>query len=391
MEDYNSILKEKKTYDDVSDNTFKKFPWFKVDFVCILLVLVIGYIIYFINVLSPRQIFFDDLEKLQNKYKDIFAPLLLNELESYDNLDGTIVIDSSNYNYSYNKNNGNINLSLNKGNDYLMFSRVGNSKYLRLSSYKDNYLKLDSSNDYINIINNIKSNLRNYLSEDKFIKRYYMNGDTPIVVSELSLNNNDIKSITGITKLDDSYEVLLTIKNHAIWNNIVSLKLTINNRTKNKRSVITYENNVLNYNDGEVNLNFKLDKKNNDFTLKIFKDETLYSVLTGTSKDKSYLYSYKVIDKVYSIDLNVKKEKELITYDINSIIEKNGVRNKSNLLLTINTLPSTIIDSDLKVEDVLEYDSLSDEDKLEYKNVLDTFLANFNSFINNYKQGIYNV
>lgn len=385
MEDYNSILKEKKTYDDVSDNTFKKFPWFKVDFVCILLVLVIGYIIYFINVLSPRQIFFDDLEKLQNKYKDIFAPLLLNELESYDNLDGTIVIDSSNYNYSYNKNNGNINLSLNKGNDYLMFSRVGNSKYLRLSSYKDNYLKLDSSNDYINIINNIKSNLRNYLSEDKFIKRYYMNGDTPIVVSELSLNNNDIKSITGITKLDDSYEVLLTIKNHAIWNNIVSLKLTINNRTKNKRSVITYENNVLNYNDGEVNLNFKLDKKNNDFTLKIFKDETLYSVLTGTSKDKSYLYSYKVIDKVYSIDLNVKKEKELITYDINSIIEKNGVRNKSNLLLTINTLPSTIIDSDLKVEDVLEYDSLSDEDKLEYKNVLDTFLANFNSFINNYK------
>ena len=43
---------------------------------------------------------------------------------------------------------------------------------------------------------------------------------------------------------------------------------------------------------------------------KIYQDDIIYSVLTGTKQENSYQYTYQVIDKIYNITLKVKEENE---------------------------------------------------------------------------------
>lgn len=384
MADYDSILKEEKKYDEEPTKP-KKFPWFKIDLLCIILVTIIGYIFYFINILNPRQIFFDDLTKITTRYQDLFTPLLLNNLSSSTNLEGIIQVNDTSYNYNLNKNDINFNTTLKKENEYLIFSQSQNATYLKLSNFKEEYLEFNNINNYPSIIKNIKNNLATYLTEDKFIKRYYLDGSNPIVASELSLNNEDLKQLTGLTTIKNSYEVLLTLKNHAITNNIISIKATINNKTTNKRVVITYENGILNYKDSNNNLDFKLEKSNSkDFELKIYKEDTLYSVLKGSEEGKKYNYSYKVIDKIYNINLEIAQEKELINYTLNTIVEKDEKTINNTLSLSINTAPSTIGET-INIDKSLAFDTLTKEDKELYQTSLDTFLIDFNNLFPNYK------
>ena len=44
MLNYDSILKEEKKYEE-ENKEIKKFPWFKIDVICIILVLIVLYII----------------------------------------------------------------------------------------------------------------------------------------------------------------------------------------------------------------------------------------------------------------------------------------------------------------------------------------------------------
>lgn len=386
MTDYDSILKEEKKYEEEPVKP-KKFPWFKIDVICIILIIVIGYIFYFINVLNPRQIFFDDLEKLTTKYQKLFTPLLLDDLNNISNFEGVIKINDNDthYNYNLNKSNTNFNISLSKGDEYLILSQSQNATYLKLSNFKEEYLEFNNINNYPNIFKNIKNNLSTYLTEDKFIKRYYLDGSNPIVVSELSLNNEDLKQLAGLTTIKNSYEVLLTLKNHAITNNIISIKATINNKTTNKRVVITYEKGILNYKDSTYDLDFKLERSNHkDFELKIYKDDTLYSVLKGNEEGKKHNYSYKVIDKVYSIDLKIIKEKDLTSYEIKSIIDKDEERINNNLYLNINTSPTTIEET-INIDKSIKFNTLTTEEKEQYQEVLDNLLIDFNNFFSNYK------
>lgn len=386
MTDYDSILKEEKKYEEEPVKP-KKFPWFKIDVICIILIIVIGYIFYFINILNPRQIFFDDLEKLTTKYQKLFTPLLLDDLNNISNFEGVIKINDNDthYNYNLNKSNTNFNISLSKGDEYLILSQSQNATYLKLSNFKEEYLEFNNINNYPNIFKNIKNNLSTYLTEDKFIKRYYLDGSNPIVVSELSLNNEDLKQLAGLTTIKNSYEVLLTIKNHAITNNIISIKATINNKTTNKRVVITYENGILNYKDSNNNLDFKLERSNHkDFELKIYKDDTLYSVLKGNEEGKKYNYSYKVIDEIYNINLEIAKEKEIIIYTLNTIVEKDKETINDTLTLNINTNPSTIEET-INIDKSLKFNTLTAEEKEIYQSSLDTFLSDFNNLFSNYK------
>lgn len=373
MADYDSILKEEKKYEEEPPKP-KKFPWFKIDLLCIILVLIIGYVFYFNNILNPKQIFFDDLEEITTQYQSLFTPLLLQELSTNNNLEGTIKINETTYNYNINKNDTNFGLSLSKDDEYIIFSQLQDTSYLKVSNFKEEYLKRNNINNYSKIINNLKKNLTTYLTENKFIKRSDLYNPTPLVISELTLTNEDLKQLTGLTTIKDSYEVLLTIKNHAITNNIISIKAIIKNKTTNKRIVITYDNETLNYKDDDNNLHFKLSKTNDkDFELRILKDDTLYSVLKGTTKEKSYQYSYKIIDEIYSIDLEVKKEKEIITYDINSIIEKNDEKTDNKLTINVNTSPKSIEET-INIDKSIDYNKLTEEEKKQYQTLLDNFL-----------------
>ena len=71
MSNYDSILKTKNTYkEDVVniENNKKKFPWFRIDFICIILLIVVSYIVYYNKVLTPDNIYLNDLKTVYDKY-----------------------------------------------------------------------------------------------------------------------------------------------------------------------------------------------------------------------------------------------------------------------------------------------------------------------------------
>ena len=112
------------------------------------------------------------------------------------------------------------------------------------------------------------------------------------------------------------------MKNDAIKNNIQNIKIVINNKTKNERNVITYDGKNLIYKDNKgIKNKFILTKKNNDFTLKYYKDDILYSVLSGTKDNNTYTYTYQVIDKKYNITLLIAKSQNEYQYNLKSNIE----------------------------------------------------------------------
>ena len=296
MGNYDSILKEKKTYQEeipTKKNKVKKFPWLLLDIICLILILIISYIIYFKTILTPKNIFLNDLKIVSDKYTPITKNLNIDQIikDSYNSV-GTITLNEQIYkfNLAKEKNIKKLDLSLNEQN--LIYYEKENESYINLSTLNDTYYKL-SNNNYSNILNNIKTYLKDTLKEEDFIKKFYLN--KMIVESNLVLDNSAIKKALNINS-KNTYEALITFKNNAITNEIISLKVVINNQITNKRFVIIYEDEVLTYKDDNKTLTFKLEEKNKDFTLKIYQNNILYSVLAGTSSEKSYQYTYQIID-----------------------------------------------------------------------------------------------
>ena len=82
MTNYDSILKEKKNYEEVKIEKNKKFPTFKITFLLTILILIISYVIYFMTVLTPNMIFFNDINIVFNKYKSIFNSFDLDNINN---------------------------------------------------------------------------------------------------------------------------------------------------------------------------------------------------------------------------------------------------------------------------------------------------------------------
>ena len=173
MADYDSILKENKTYEEpiVKNTVPVSFPWFQVDLILISLIIVISYIVYFNIVLTPKNIFLNDLKIVSNKYQSILTPLELSLLnnESY-NLKGSINVDKINYTYTLGKDSNKMNFTLNKDDLALNYYTISKERYIKLSNYNNEYYKLSNSTT-----TNYISSLKNYLfniEEDKFIKKF---------------------------------------------------------------------------------------------------------------------------------------------------------------------------------------------------------------------------
>jgi len=389
MADYDSILKEKKNYEEpisTKDNGPKPFPWFKIDLLCLILILTISYIIYYTTILTPKQIFLNDIKIVANKYQSILEQLNLEILNKPNyNLVGTINLNDKTYDFSLNKTEDktNLNLTLNKEN--LTYYDISSQKYIKLSNFKDQYYQLtNNDNNYLNIASNLKKYLTNNLNEDKFIKKFYLTGTTPIVESNLVLNNNDIKTALNLTNQNDSYEVLFTFKNHAITNKIINMKITINNLTTSQRGVILYENGHLTYNEDTQILKFQLEEKNKDFTLKFYKDDILFSVLTGTSQEKSYQYTYQVIDKIYNITLNISKENNNNNYKITSKIEKDGIINTQNLNINLQYSDKIKIEN-TDLSNAINYETLTEEEKNQYQTSINNIIGDLRNFIDQHQ------
>lgn len=383
MTDYNSILKEEKKYEEpvlIPNKKNKKFPWFKIDLICLILILIISYLVYYTTILTPNNIFLNDLKILADKYQKILNPLNLTSLTNDNyNLIGTIYLNDKNYNFKLNKNKENLNLNLNQNDLFLNYYITTDKEYIKLPNSKEQYYQLNINNSP-NIIANLKTYLSNNLPKDKFIKKFYINENTPIVESNLVLTNEDLKTALNLNSQTNSYEALLTFKNNSITNDIISIKITINNLTTNERKVILYEKGNLTYKDDNQNLKFQLEEKNEDLTLKIYQNDILFSVLTGTRQESSYQYTYQVIDEIYNITLKVKHENNTYYYEISSIIEKNNTTITPTMNIELQHLDKINYEN-TEISNAINYETLTEEEKVQYQTILNSIIGELRQFI----------
>ena len=380
MNEYGSILEKNKKYEapTTNKNRYKKFPWLKIDVLLLSILLISGYIIYYNTILTPELIFINDIKILVDEYDDILTPLEINKLSDNYGLIGNIKLNDKDYNFEIDKINKETNFILGIDDESINYYFNNDENYVKLSN-NDNFYK-KNSNNYFNIISNLKEYFMN-LSKDKFIKKFYFNGTTPIIESNLELDNNDIIEVIKPNYYDSTYQLLFTFKNNALTNEIISMKITINNLMTNEREILLYENNYLTYKSDKLDLKFDLEKKDKDFTLKIYKSDILFSTLSSIKKEDSYEYSYQVIDKVYNINLNVSKNDELYYYDINSTIEKNNINNENNLNISFQYL-DPFIDND--ISNSIDYSSLTGGEKELYNSTINSIIKELRNFIKQY-------
>ena len=382
MSNYDSILKTKNTYKEDAvniENKKKKFPWFRIDFICIILLLVVSYFIYYNKVLTPDNIFLNDLKTIYDKYSIIVDNSNVKYfINNNYNLKGKLDFNDEVYDINLNKFQDKLKIRFGINEEYLNYQIDDNEVYLNVSNFNDIYYK-ESTVNYLSMYYNVIDYLQNRLPKRKFIKKFYLNGTIPVVESNLVLNTDNIKEALGVGELKNTYEILFTFKNNAISNKIISMKVILNNSTTGRRGVFIFEEGILTYTENDIVYKFVIDKNNNDFRLDIYKNDTLYSVLTGNNKDKSYEYLYQVIDKVYNISLIVNKENSIPTYQLSSNINVDNERRTDNLNISLEENKDIIEDNslDIKKED---YNNLDEIEMIEHKEMKDIIIKNIKDY-----------
>lgn len=385
MSEYDSILKEKKIYQEPIKQKVKKkkhFPYLLLDFIFVFLVLVISYYIYYRTILAPDKIFISNISKVINDYQAVFKYLPIQEFGSDYYFEGTLSLDEDVYNYDIIKNQDKFKVDFSMQKNHLIYYLENKNQYIKLSNLSDDYFELKQNN--LNELKNIKKNVSSYITEEKYIKRFYFDGYIPVVEASLVLKDEDIRNIMTFD-LKNQYEVLFTFKNNAFTNEIISMKMTINNLGTNERQLVTYQNGKIIYSDGEeINLKFVLSSKDEDFNLKVYKDDVLYSVLSGTKQEESYRYMYQIIDQIYNISLVAVEDSNDYVYDITSNIEKNGDIISRSLSITLNQKDNIIIDEDIG-KDIKKLKDFTEDEKRTYNEVLDSIIGDLRQLIKEYK------
>lgn len=373
MKKYDSILKEKKKYNDfIEDNSYKKFPWFKIDILLISILLIISYLIYYNTILSPKVVFLNDIKILINKYESILSPIEINNLDNNYGIIGNIKLNDKDYNFQIDKIDKETKFILDLNEQNFHYHSNNNENYIKLNN-NNIFYKLNN-NDYFSMIFNLK-NYFNNIPKNKFIKKFYFNGTTPIIENNLILKNNDIIEALKPNHYDSTFEVLFTFKNNAITNEIISMKVAVNDLMSNERRVFFYEKGYLTYVNDEEKIKFDLEKKEKDFTLKVYKNDILFSTLTGIKKDDIYEYSYQLIDKIYNINASIKKENENYNFNTNYIIDNM----EENIIINYQLLAPIIDDN---IDNSIYYSSLTYEEKNIYQNNINVIISPLKDFIN---------
>lgn len=370
MGEYDSILKEKKKKQVLVDDKPKKFPKFTISFILIILVLVISYIIYYNNVLGKREIFFNNAISILDSYSLLVKDLPLKEFNDDKNLTGIARCGEEMFNFNLVKNNNNLNFNVSSGDRSFNYFLVDDNEYANVNSVTSNITV-----DYSEVVNLLFSVDDKFLSigEDKYVKSFYFDGVIPIVEVNLVMDTNYINELFKLG-LKDDYQVIVTMKNSAIMNEIKEIKIVINNLSKNDRRVVFVSSNEILYKTKNNIYKFVLEKNNKDFVIKINKGDILYSILTGTANDNSYKYSYQVIDGNYSIDINASTGNNIYVYEIEK--KQNGEEKAISVTVSVNA--GHVIDG--------QFDTFVDMDDESIKNIYNQefgyFKDKFLDFIN---------
>lgn len=384
MNEYDSILKEEKKYTDPEPIKHSKLTkWIILEFVSVILVLIISYVVYYHTVLGGERIFLADVNQLLGEYRSIFEHLADELHESNYLLEGTIRLNEENYNYGIIRNNSNLKISFSNTGEQLLLFMTDYQMYAQIPSLEENYVLLKEGVP-LNLLRNITKNFTSHITSDQYIKSFYVEEKTPIVEVNMSLKKEDIASIIGNDlALSDDCELLFTFKNHAITNEIIGMKVVV--RYSDTRVVWNYQNGIISYTDNEgVSTKYRLTKKGEDFSLKIYREDSLYSVLSGIKKDKSYEYVYQVIDQVYTLHLDVRQEEDnIFTYEFSSNIEKDGVTTTQDLIVTAHYQDAIILEEN--VQGAAIYSKLSEEEREAFQNLLNQIIEPLRKFIQEYQ------
>jgi hypothetical protein len=406
-DNYDSILKEKKVY--VEETKEDKYPRLKkfifLGIIFSIIIIIISYVIYFNTVLASESILLNNLSKIFKQYSLIYKDISLNYNNDDYNVTGTITFDDLKYNYQFLRNSNksikvfsnssnSISYSDDGVNSYVITSKLNNVYIKRerelftLSDYED-IINLDENNlydflynmllgdnvfnfddtiynleNYSSLVDNIKNNFLS-IDSSNYTKKIYVDKGRPIVLINLLLNTKDLNTILNTNKtnlkLSDNYVVSVDMKNDALTNNILLIKVIINNKTTDERVVINYEDNNITITDNDgMKHKFELKKNQNIISLKYYRDDVLYSVLTNEEENNKNIYTYQVINELYSLKLTKEQDNNSYSYTLES-----NVDNKKNTIIFEGKMNSNE-NIAMNMENVIDYDDLNEVQKNSY-------------------------
>ena len=385
--DYDSILKEKKKsqskLSEISNENAKKPNYVIIDLFLITIIIVISYIVYFNTVLNGKNIILNDLKTIKDEYNNVIENLRLNyNIDNSYNFKGSIDILKNNISnkIEYDINNNGSNLYLNAYNDKINISYFANknNNFIKSSNMGNNYIITNKStiNDYLDLNHNIVNNISKFLdNKNNYKKSFYLEDEKPIIKVEVNLNKDEINQIISNQNLSlkDEYNINITLLNNALSNKIVSVKVIVNNKSNDKRDVYLYsDNSIVHTNDKGVNEKIEILNNSKNFTLKYYKDDVLYSVLTGTEEGDSYHYLYQVIDSKYTIKLAVNNNSYNYNYSFDFNIDTDKKKYLMNIDIVGEYINSGVVDE--VVSENISKDELNEDQQDHYNNLLNDLL-----------------
>lgn len=384
MSKYDKILKQEKVFREPIVKKSKYTRYIIIYCLLFTMLLTTSYIIYYNTVLSPINIIKNDFISLAKKLENIYQNIIPSQIGA--SLEGTITSEKLNYNYGLIKEGNNYYLDLSTKDSSLQYQITPKMIKTKLSTFQNNRITKESKIDY----SKLKKTLNTFLKEEKYIKTFYFDKKTPIVEINFTLTDNDINSLFHTTILKEKYNIIITLKNDALKNEIKSIKIVVNNKTKNQRSTFEYQNQSLIYqNFKNEKYKFILVNNHKDLNMKIYKNEELYSILLGKSYEKSYTMTYQIINKIYNISLTKTEEKSLTTYKIVFKKEEEESKKEDTINITLNQASSTLKEEAESKEK--PYRSLNQSEKAEYSEKIKQFFAPLKELINEYRPNIDNL
>ena len=389
MGEYDSILKEKKVYAElepiIKKNKFTKY--FSICFIAFLVIMCISYLFYYQNILSPKNVLLYDFNSFYKLGESLLSPLNVDILNDTYSLEGTMSINQLKYQYEVTRDGLNMNLLLTNNDKSIHYYIDNNSMCIHFNHFLNEQCIEQDELLWINLFRNVKYNLHDVLDDSQMIKRFYFENKAPVVEVNWVLDRNSLNRLLGTTFTHDEINISFTFKNNAFSGELLDGSLIIQNKTKNERYRIDYQDNSFLLTDNLGNVTkYLLQFHQNDFSLKIFKDDELYSVLSGTSRDDSYLYSYQIIEKIYNLSLEVL-EGDNVTYHFTSSIGYDDGQVNEKELSIINSYDKggKIVRPNLTKK---SYSSYSETEKNQIMSYRDELILPIRNFVIQYKDGI---
>ena len=321
------------------------------------------------------------------KYQKVVRNLNLDDFGDDYQLKGTYSYEEKTYQVGIIRNLEKIKLTFGDDEASLAYYVDNQNNFIKLSNFQDEYISLNTKNAILDY-QNLSKQFSNYITKDDYIKKFYLDGVNPIVETNLVLSQEQVKNILGLSGQKKQYEVTFIFKNHAFTSEALSMKMIINNLNNNKRYVILYQDEALTISDDQaLNLKFTLENKNQDFTLKIYKNDNIYSVLSGVKQEDDYLYKYQIINQIYNISLTVSKAIDHYSYHLLFNIEnEEGVVVQKEAELSLLQLENIILDE--KNENGIDYTSLTEEEQSNYQQNLEAIIMPLKQLVDGYQVNI---